>query len=139
MGIEGFPWAAFAHTSNGWMNSAKFVEYLKTLVTFAKDQCIQFPIFLIVDGHSTHMSLDAAEYCSANKVVLYCLPPNATHILQACDIGFFVSMEAVWKAMVKEWQLQHVGEVLTKKQFPAGFEKKKKKKKKKNTDSGSNP
>ena len=124
MGIEGFPGAAFAHTCNAWMDSAKFVEYLKTLVTFAKDQCIQFPILLIVDDHSTHMSLDAAEYCSANKVVLYCLLPNATPILQACDIGFFVLMKAVWKVMVKEWQLQHVGEVLTKNQFPAVFEKK---------------
>ena len=37
-------------------------------------------------------------------------------------------MKAVWKAMVKKWQLQHVGEVLTKKQFPAGFENKQQKK-----------
>ena len=32
-------------------------------------------------------------------------------------------MKTVWKAMVKEWQMSNVGEVLTKKQFPAVFRK----------------
>ena len=121
VGLEGFPEATFAHTSTGWMDSAAFVEYMKTLVKFAKDREIQFPILLIVDGHSTHISLEAAEYCNENKVILYCNLPNATHILQECDIGFFAPMKTVWKTMVKEWQMSNVGEVLTKKQFPAVF------------------
>ena len=78
VGLEGFPEATFAHTSSGWMDSAVFVEYMKTLVKFAKDKEIQFPILLIVDGHSTHISLEAAEYCNENKVILYCNLPNVT-------------------------------------------------------------
>lgn len=123
VGLEGFPEATFAHSTNGWMDSVAFVEYLKTLYKFAKDKEIQFPILLIVDGSSTHISLEASEYCSENSIILYCLLANATHILQACDIGFFSPMKTVWKAMVKEWQMSHVGEVLTKKQFPEVFRK----------------
>lgn len=124
VGLDGFPEATFTHTSSGWMDSSAFVEYLKTLVTFAKDKDIQFPILLIVDGHSTHMSLEAAEYCRANNIILYCLLPNATHILQACDIGFFAPKKSVWKANVKEWQLQNIGDTLTKRQFLAVLKKK---------------
>ena len=93
------------------------------MYTFAKDKEIQFPILLIVDGRSTHISLEASEYCSENSIILYCLLATATHILQACDIGFLSPMKTVWKAMVKEWQMSHVGEVLTKKQFPEVFRK----------------
>lgn len=121
VGLDWFSEATFSHSTSGWMDLAAFVEYL--LFKFAKDKEIQFPILLIVDGHSTHISLEASEYCRENKIILYCLLPNATHILQACDIGFFAPMKTVWKAMVKEWQMTNVGEVMTKKQFPAVFRK----------------
>ena len=49
VGLEGFQEATFAHSTNGWMDSAAFVEYLKTLNKFAIDREIQFPILLSVD------------------------------------------------------------------------------------------
>lgn len=121
IGLEGFQDALYAVTKNGWMDSDAFVDFLKHLVAYAKSKEIRFPIILFVDGHSTHMSLPAAEYCCENKVVLYCLLPNATHILQACDVGLFSPMKSAWHRTVKEWQMAHIGETLTKKQFPTLF------------------
>ena len=121
IGLEGFEDALYAVTKNGWMDSEAFVDFLKHHVEFAKAEKIKFPIILFVDGHSTHLSLPAAEFCSANGVILYCLLPNATHILQACDVGLFSPMKSAWHKTVKEWQMTHIGETLTKKQFPALF------------------
>ena len=69
------------------------------------------------------MTYAASKYCNENQIVLYCLPANATHILQACDIGLFSPMESEWQANVKEWQMNHIGQALSKKEFPTIFRK----------------
>ena len=81
------------------------------------------PVILFICGHSTHMSMDAAEYCSATDIVLYCLLPHATHILQAAVIGIFSSLKSCWSVKVRVWQLGNLGQVPTKKFFPAVFKK----------------
>ena len=66
------------------------------LKEWAAHQEITFPIILYVDGHSLHLSLEAAEFCAVNGIILYCLLPNATHLLQPADVGVFSSMKASW-------------------------------------------
>jgi hypothetical protein len=105
------------------MDSELFVEFLKHLNEFVINRNIPKPIMLLVDGHSTHMSFDAAHYCFSNGIILYCLLANATHVLQPCDVGFFSPMKAAWKKEVKTWQLQNLGQALTKKHFPGVFKK----------------
>ncbi|XP_033753176.1 uncharacterized protein LOC117336676 [Pecten maximus] len=121
VGIADFPDAIFGQTDSGWMDSDLFVAFLEHFVKFVKEKGIEFPVILFVDGHSTHMTLTASEFCAANDVILYCLLPNATHILQACDIGLFSPMKSAWTAGVKTWQMNHIGEVLIKKDFPKIF------------------
>jgi hypothetical protein len=82
VGLSGFPESIYATIKNGWMDTDTFVAYVEKLVEFANTENIEFPIILFVDGHSTHMSLEAAEYCKSNGVILYCLVANATHIMQ---------------------------------------------------------
>jgi hypothetical protein len=67
------------------------------------------------------MSLPAANFCSEKSIILYCLLPNSTHVLQACDIGLFSPMKSKWKEMVKKWQMEHLGEPFTKANFPEVF------------------
>ncbi|XP_060791261.1 homeobox and leucine zipper encoding b isoform X2 [Neoarius graeffei] len=123
IGLSDFPEAIYGHTDDGWMDSDLFFEFLKHFVKFVEEKHIQFPVILFVDGHSTHISLATAEFCAANGVILYCLLPNATRILQACHIGLFSPMKASWEKCVKEWQTQHVDEVFTKTHFPSVFKK----------------
>ena len=121
VGMEGFPDALFGCSENGWMDSELFCSFLKYFVAFVKEKQISFPVILFVDGHSTHMTHKAAQYCADNGVILYCLVPNATHILQPCDVGLFSPMKASWKKEVKKWQSEHLGEVFTKKSFAGVF------------------
>jgi hypothetical protein len=118
VGLSGFEEAVYRTTKSGWMDTDSFLAYLVEIVNFANEKDIDFPIILFVDGHSTHMSLSAAEFCRDNKVVLYCLVPNATHLMQPLDVGFFSPMKKVWKQTVKAWQIEHLGETVGKKEFP---------------------
>ncbi|KAH3774379.1 hypothetical protein DPMN_175761 [Dreissena polymorpha] len=54
---------------------------------------------------------------------LYCLLENATHLMQAADIGLFSPLKSSLIAAVKEWQIGIVGMAITKKDFPAVFKK----------------
>lgn len=101
VGVAKFPEAIFAHTPNGWMDKDCFVVSLEHNAHLPNEN-ITCPVLLIVDGHSTHISLDASKFCRDNGIVLYCLLPNATHILQACDVGLFSLMNAAWTKQVKD-------------------------------------
>ncbi|XP_053392074.1 uncharacterized protein LOC128554789 [Mercenaria mercenaria] len=120
-GIHEFDEAIYGHTSSGWMDSELFVSFLKHFNDFVVDISIPKPVMFLVDGHSTHMSLAAAHFCFTNDIILYCLLENATHVLQLCDVGFFSPMKAAWKKEVNNWQLENLGQALTKKQFPGVF------------------
>ena len=122
-GIHEFEEAIYGHTSSGWMDSDLFVSFLRHFNDFVEEQAIPKPVLLLVDGHSTHMSLEAGHFCYTNDIILYCLLENATHILQPCDVGFFSPMKAAWKTEVKNWQLANLGKSLTKREFPGVFKK----------------
>ena len=53
----------------------------------------QRPVMLLIDGHKSHMTLDAIDLCRSNDVILFCLPPHTTHALQLMDVSAFKSLE----------------------------------------------
>jgi len=83
VGLSGFPDAIYSTTPNGWMDSAAFLEYVKQIDAFVDNKGIRKPVILFVDGHSTHICLETSQYCKERNIILYCLLPNATHLLQA--------------------------------------------------------
>ncbi|XP_060583014.1 uncharacterized protein LOC132739337 [Ruditapes philippinarum] len=119
--LSGFPEAIYGHSANGWMDSDLFLSFLREFNAFVDDKSIHKPVILFVDGHSTHISRVAAEYCADNSIILYCLLANATHVLQACDIGLFSPMKMKWSVAVKAWQMENLGQPFTKYHFPSVF------------------
>ena len=93
VGQAGYPEALFGMSEKGWMEGSLFVEYLKSLHSFALDKGIKLPIILYDDMHSTHVSIEAAEFCQQHDIVLHSLLPHATHIMQPADIGLFSQMK----------------------------------------------
>ena len=41
------------------------------------------PRLLIVDGHSSHFTWSFLEYAKEKEIVVICLPPHTTHVLQS--------------------------------------------------------
>ncbi|XP_069109467.1 uncharacterized protein [Argopecten irradians] len=120
-GIKEFPEAIYAHSENGWMDKELFLSFLAVFNSFVEEKTIEKPVILFVDGHSTHMTAEAARFCAENHIILYCLLPNATHVMQACDVGFFSPMKSAWRGNVKQWQMDNLGKAFTKYDFPKVF------------------
>ena len=43
------------------------------------------PFILLLDGHSSHYNINAIKLAAAARVMIFCLPPNTTHMLQPLD------------------------------------------------------
>ncbi len=123
LSLGDFADALYGVSETGWMTSELFLSYLQHLSAFASAKQIARPIVVYVDGHSTHITLQAAEYCSSQQIILYCLPAHSTHILQPCDVSFFGPMKSTWNSEAKQRLMDHLGQNLTKKNFPLVFKK----------------
>jgi len=109
VGLSEFPDTIYSTTPNGWMDSAAFLEYVKQIDAIVDNKGIRKPIILFVDGHSAHICLETSQYCKDRNIILYCLLPNATHLLQAANIGLFAPLKSSWVPAVKAWQMENVG------------------------------
>lgn len=47
---------------------------------------------LIVDGHSSYVVYPIVEYELDHNIVIYCLPPYSTHLMQPLDVVCFAPL-----------------------------------------------
>ncbi|XP_053389361.1 uncharacterized protein LOC128552359 [Mercenaria mercenaria] len=122
--LEGFDDAVLGRSENGWMDSELFVMWLKTVfIPDIEERQVKKPVILFVDGHKTHMTIEASDVCKDNGIILYCLLEHASHLMQPCDLRLFSSLKETWKSSLREWQIDHVGQYVTKFEFAAIFKK----------------
>ena len=92
--------ACFAWSPNGWTDHELAMDYLiDHFVPLAMEiSDTRFPLFLILDRHSSHMTWQFLSYCLDNNIRVLCLPPHSTHLLQPLDMGvFFGSSKGICK------------------------------------------
>ena len=80
--------AVYACSKNGWITSDLFVEWLKHFQKNFKGTKTE-PILLILDNHSSHISLEAYKFCKQNCINMVSLPPHTSDHLQPLDLTFF--------------------------------------------------
>jgi len=52
---------------------------------------------LIVDGHQSHITTAAIQFAIKHCIIILCLPPHTTHILQLLDVGVFGPLALAYK------------------------------------------
>jgi len=72
-----------AHPS-GWMTENNFVVFIQHFIRHVKPTH-ERPVLLLLDNHSSHLSVEAIDICKQNGVVLLSFPPYCSHKLQPID------------------------------------------------------
>lgn len=72
----------------GWVDSATFLLYLDHFIKHAKPSK-EDPLLVILDGHSSHKSLEVVMKGRENFFTLVTLPPHTSHKTQPLDRTFF--------------------------------------------------
>lgn len=96
----------------GWMTAEIFAnEYLDHLIENTKCTAAD-PILLILDNHSSHMSIPAISKAKENGIVMLTIPPHTSHKLQPLDISVYGPFKAYYNQAADDWLRNHGGETI---------------------------
>nr|CCA15761.1 PREDICTED: similar to AGAP001049PA putative [Albugo laibachii Nc14] len=80
--------AAITTIAKGFINGNIFLKWIDHF-TSSVPSYVPRPMLLICDECSPHVRLDTVERCERSQVLLVCLQPNATHLVQPLDVTVF--------------------------------------------------
>jgi len=99
------------------MNQEVFVQFLKHFVKHTRPS-EEDPVLLVLDNHSSRMSLEAVEYARENHVVMLSLPPYSTHKVQPLDVTLYGPFKTYYSQACDSWMMNHPGRAITEAQIP---------------------
>ena len=119
--MEGGPAGAlYGVTDSGWMDASNFLSWFnKLLVPAVSHLTATAPVVLFFDGHHSHISLELIREARDKNIVILCLPPNTTHLLQPLDVGVFAPLKSTWRKVLKSYKLSTRGQKVSKETFPS--------------------
>lgn len=97
----------YAKSPNGYMDGELFKNWFLTV--FLPNTAHLRPAFLILDGHGSHLTIDVIDLAREHNVILYCLPPHTTHLLQPLDVAVFRSLKAYFSKLCGQVKLLTLG------------------------------
>ena len=97
--------------SNGWINSELFEGWF--IEHFLENAVSARPLFLLLDGHSTHYQPRLLNLAKSHGVLIFCLPPHTTHESQPLDVGVFAPLKTEWTQVCHDFYHENPGRVIT--------------------------
>jgi hypothetical protein len=107
-------------SDSGFINTELFEEWLihfKKTVPSGEDN----PILLILDNHTSHISINELKYCRENHIHLLSLPPHTSRKLQPLDVDVYSSLKQAYSQEADTWQVNHPGRAITQYQIAEIF------------------
>jgi DDE superfamily endonuclease len=108
--------AMFNRTYSGWIDEDRFYDYFKNLF-IPQTKHVQRPLLLIVDGHTSHLSIKTAQLAIENEIHMVCLPAHATHLLQPLDVYTLKYVKTQWRNLLWNYNKKNSSKRLDKPNF----------------------
>ncbi|XP_057671328.1 uncharacterized protein LOC130903084 [Diorhabda carinulata] len=96
----------------GWMTSEIFCRWLKHFVKYTKASNNN-KVLLLLDGHSSHKSLESLQFAKENGVIVFCFPADCSHHVQPLDVGFFRPLHTYFDQEIQLRLRQNPGKAVT--------------------------
>ena len=111
----------YGMSPQGWIDQELFALWLQK--SFVKSIPPARPVLLLLDGHSSHYTPEAIKLAAEETVIIFCLPPHMTHVVQPLDVSFFGPLKKYWSKVCHMYMAENPGKVVTKFQFSSLFSK----------------
>ena len=112
--------ATYSVSDSGWMEKANFCEWFKhSFLPSVSHLLATGPVILFLDGHGSHIDFELVTIALKHHVILMCLPPHASHILQPLDVTCYGPLKQVWRQTLKDFKTKSGAMHVTKVEFPA--------------------
>ncbi|PQE08069.1 DDE superfamily endonuclease protein [Rutstroemia sp. NJR-2017a WRK4] len=89
-------------TENGWTNDETGLDWIQHFDKHTAGLVKGIWRLLVLDGHSSHMTVAFHEYCTEYKIKVLCLPPHSSHLTQPADVGLFQLLKRVYGLQIDE-------------------------------------
>ncbi|XP_057310641.1 uncharacterized protein LOC130648605 [Hydractinia symbiolongicarpus] len=99
--------AVYGKSDNGYMDEDLFFKWFTRLFV-PKTKHLGKRI-LIIDGHGSHINLNLIDAAMENQVILYCLPPHTTHVLQPLDVGLYGPLKTYFSRITDKIHIARLG------------------------------
>ncbi|KAH7563633.1 plasma membrane calciumhypothetical proteintransporting atpase 2 [Bipolaris maydis] len=83
-------------SENGWTTDQLGVEWVKHFNQHTAARTAGVYRLLILDGHSSHATLEFDQYCTENKIITLCMPPYTSHLLQPLDVSCYSPLKRAY-------------------------------------------
>ena len=113
------PGTIYGTSDSGWMDQELFANWFTN--HFLQHAVSSRPLLLMLDGHSSHYTLDLIQSAADNDVVIFCLPPHTTADTQPLDTSCFGPLKAYWSEACRDFMFKNPGKVVSKFQFSKLF------------------
>ena len=110
--------STFALSDTGWTNDNLGLQWLKEVFepeTWPSGR--SHHRLLLIDGHSSHLTLEFLEFAMEHNIHLLCFPPHSTHVLQPLDVGIFGPLGTYYSNQVDCWMRAHPYQAISKGDF----------------------
>ena len=105
------PGTMYGLSNKGWMDLELFSDWFTH--HFLVHAPAARPLLLIMDGHASHYCPEMIARAAAEKVILFILPPNTTHLTLPLDKSGFSPLKSKWKEECHSFLVKKPGRVVT--------------------------
>jgi len=110
----------FSRSHSGYMDDDLGLDYIsKHFDPYTAPPRAEGPIWhmFIVDGHSSHVAYPVVEYGLDHNIVIYCLPPHTTHLMQPLDVACFAPLSRAHRTALQDFIYDNPGKPFGKPEF----------------------
>ncbi|KAJ2938699.1 hypothetical protein O0L34_g12026 [Tuta absoluta] len=111
--LDGAPPASILMVSeSGFINTTLFLNWLHHFKDFVHPTP-EDPVLLILDNHSSHISLEALTYAKKHNIIMLTIPPHGSHKIQPLDVAVHSPLKTKYSIECEKWMNRHPGRGIT--------------------------
>jgi hypothetical protein len=105
-------------SDSGWMTEQTFFQFMRHFITYS-NASISHPVLLLLDNHSSHISVDLLNLCKDNGITMLSFPPHCSHKLQPLDRTVYGPFKKYVNNACDSWMKTNPGKTMTIYDIPA--------------------
>ena len=78
-----------ATSESGYNNDDLTIKWLEHFEQFSGERQVGAYRLLLLDGFGSHCTKQFIDYCDCHNIIVFCLPPHSSHLLQPLDVVVF--------------------------------------------------
>ena len=100
-------------THNRWTNNETGLKWIQHFDKYTASRIKGAYRMLLIDGHEIHHSAKFDQFCKDKNIIIICMPPHSSRLLQPLDVGCFSPLKRAYSRQIEGLIKSHINHVVT--------------------------